>query len=309
MDGTGLVVAVPKIGAVVIGRNEGVRLEACLRSVLREVATVVYVDSGSSDSSVALAKSLGARVVELDTTVPFTAARARNAGARRLRQENADLGLVQFLDGDCELRPDWLRQAGPFLAEHTDVAVVCGRRRERYPDRSVYNRLCDMEWDTPVGLTSACGGDALVRLSAFDEVGGFSDDLIAGEEPDLCFRLRRKGWKVFRLDSEMTLHDASMTRAVQWWQRSVRSGYATAEAYQRRGEHEQSLRKQVFSNVAWALPILWPLWPLLWLRVRRSRGSLYASHIVLGKIPHFLGQLRFWRRRWQGRAGTLIEYK
>ena len=149
----------------------------------------------------------------------------------------------------------------------------------------------------------------MVRLAAFEGVGGFSDNLIAGEEPDLCFRLRQSGWRIFRLDAEMTLHDAAMTRASQWWQRSVRSGSATAEAYHRRGNQDPVLRQQVLSNVFWALPVAWPLWPLLWFRVRRRRGSVYASHIVLGKIPHLAGQMKFWWRRRQGGAGTLIEYK
>jgi glycosyltransferase involved in cell wall biosynthesis len=297
------------VGAVVIGRNEGARLEVCLRSVCGRLKNVVYVDSGSTDDSVELASRFGVSVVKLPPDRPFTAARARNEGAKRLREQDPEVCFVQFVDGDCELQPGWLEKAHSFLVSERDVAVVCGRRRERHPETSRYNRLCDMEWDTPSGRAAACGGDALVRMAAFTAVGGFCADLIAGEEPDLCFRLRQREWGVFRLDAEMTLHDASMTRAAQWWRRSVRSGYATAEAYYRRGAYDASLRRQVISNVFWALPIAWPLWPLLWLRTERRRGALYASHIVLGKIPHLIGQMRFWWRNWRGRAGTLIEYK
>jgi glycosyltransferase involved in cell wall biosynthesis len=297
------------VGAVVIGRNEGVRLEVCLRSVCNELENVVYVDSGSTDDSVELALRLGVSVINLSTDRPFTAARARNEGARRLRERDPEVAFVQFIDGDCELQPSWVEKAHLFLLSEPDVAVVCGRRRERHPETSRYNRLCDMEWDTPSGRATACGGDALVRMAAFTDVGGFCEDLIAGEEPDLCFRLRQRGWGIFRLDAEMTLHDASMTHAAQWWRRSVRSGYATAEAHHRRGAYEAALRRQLLSNVFWALPIAWPLWPLLWLRTQRRRGALYASHIVLGKIPHLIGQMRFWWRNLRGRAGTLIEYK
>jgi GT2 family glycosyltransferase len=146
-------------------------------------------------------------------------------------------------------------------------------------------------------------------VDAFKEVGGFDRSLIAGEEPDLCFRLRRLGWAIERLDAEMTLHDADMHRFSQWWQRNVRSGYAIAEAYHRRGDHEPDLRRKVFSNLFWALPPSWLLWPLLWLRVSRTKGSLYASHIVAGKLPHLIGQLKFWRNQRRGSAGELIEYK
>lgn len=299
----------PNVGAVVIGRNEGSRLAICVRSVVHLVATVVYVDSASSDRSVAVASELGAEVVELDSAMPFTAARARNAGFDRLSQLNPNLEFVQFIDGDCELQPGWIDVAVQFLENHDETAIVCGRRRERYPLRTLYNRLCDMEWNTPIGPTAACGGDSLVRVSALKAAGGFDSSLIAGEEPDLCFRMRMNGWNIERLGAEMTLHDADMTRLGQWWQRNVRSGYATAEAYHRRGRQDPELSRKVLSNIFWVLPLAWPLWPLLWLRVCRKTGSLYASHIVAGKLPHLVGQVKFWRNQRRGRAGELIEYK
>lgn len=304
-----MVVTGAAVGAVVIGRNEGSRLEVCLRSVLRNVTNVVYVDSGSTDGSLSVARDLGVEILQLDVSRPFTAARARNAGFDRLLQLKSDLEFVQFIDGDCELQSTWIQRSVDFLISHPTVAAACGRRRERWPERTRYNRLCDIEWDTPVGTTAACGGDSLVRVAAFKAVTGFDDSLIAGEEPDLCFRMRRIGWTIERLGGEMTLHDADMSRFRQWWQRNVRSGYATAEAYHRRGDYEPELRRKVLSNVFWSLPPGLLLSPLLWLRVYRKRGSLYASHIVAGKLPHLFGQVKFWRDQRSGRAGKLIEYK
>ena len=148
------------IGVVVIGRNEGVRLERCLRSLMQGVGKVVYVDSGSTDGSPQLARSLGVEVLALDMRVPFTAARARNEGFSALQRLLPSMQLVQFVDGDCEVDARWLATAQAFLDQHPEVAVVCGRRRERFPERSVYNLLCDLEWDTPIGEAKACGGDA-----------------------------------------------------------------------------------------------------------------------------------------------------
>lgn len=157
---------------------------------------------------------------------PFTAARARNAGIAQL-PENVE--LVQFLDGDCVLQEGWLAQAQAFLTARQDVAVVCGRRREMYPQVSVYNQLIDGEWDTPIGEARACGGDALMRVDALRAVGGYRDDLVAGEEPEMCLRMRQAGWTIWRLDAEMTAHDAQITRISQWWKRTKRAGHAFAE--------------------------------------------------------------------------------
>ena len=156
-------------------------------------------------ASVTAARQIGAFVVILDLSKPFTAARARNEGVGALKALRRSVRFVQFVDGDCTLANDWIDKAFTFIAQREDVAVVCGRRRERYPRASIYNLLFDLEWDTPVGEFPACGGDALVRLKAFDAVGGFRPQLIAGEEPELCVRLRERGWKIWRLDAEMHL--------------------------------------------------------------------------------------------------------
>ena len=298
-----------RIGAVVIGRNEGKRLGVCLGSVTRELERVVYVDSGSTDGSVALALSLNVPVVELDPSEPFTAARARNAGIAELRRRYADLHFVQFVDGDCELEPGWIATGLSFLEENGDVAVVCGGLRERHPEASVFNRLCQMEWEKPAGDTPSCGGNAMFRVASFDDAGGFVSTMIAGEEPDLCFRLRRNGWRVVQLGELMSTHDAAMFRAAQWWQRAKRSGYADMEASVRRGRFERQLHRRVWSNMVWALPLAWPFWPLLWMRCSLQRGPLFATHIVLGKVPHALGQLEYARRRRNRKESSLIEYK
>ena len=215
------------VDAVVIGRNEGARLMACLASLRGQVRRLVYVDSGSTDGSVPLARSMGAEVVTLDLSLPFTAARARNAGLAALADDPP--GFVQMVDGDCEVDAGWLAAARAAFSVHPQAVVVCGRRRERFPAASVYNALADREWDTPVGPARACGGDALLRYAAVQAVGGYRADLIAGEEPELCLRLRAAGGEVWRIAAEMTLHDAALLRFGQWWRRSVRAGHAFAE--------------------------------------------------------------------------------
>jgi GT2 family glycosyltransferase len=325
----------PEIGVVAIGRNEGGRLRRCLESVVGRAAAVVYVDSGSQDDSVAFARSLGVETLDLDLSVPFTAARARNEGLARLTRLRPEIAFVQFVDGDCEVVDGWLGRAAAELERRPDVAVVCGRRRERFPV-TLYNRLCDMEWDTPVGEAEACGGDALMRAEALRGVGGYSASLIAGEEPELCLRLRAAGWKVLRLDAEMTLHDAAMTHFGQWRRRAVRAGHAFAEVswLHRTGPLRLWVR-ETRSNWFWGLllplaallPAYWTGglslllllgYPVLAARIyrgRRRRGAgradaaWYALFCVLGKFAHAAGQLLFHWRRLRGRPGLLIEYK
>ncbi|MEA1604724.1 glycosyltransferase family 2 protein [Pseudomonas spirodelae] len=321
------------VGVVVIGRNEGGRLERCLTSLLGTADKVVYVDSGSTDGSVQMAQGLGVEVVALDMRLPFTAARARNEGFQCLQRLLPGIEYVQFVDGDCEVAADWLAKAQAFLQEHPSVAVVCGRRRERFPQRSIYNYLCDLEWDTPIGEAKACGGDALMRADAFTAEAGFRADLIAGEEPELCVRLRAAGWKVWRLDAEMTLHDAAMTSFGQWWRRTLRGGHAFAEgAFLHGASPERHWLRESRRAWLWGLGIpvgvvlaclilgwlgliLLLVYPLQVARLAlRGEGSarenwLPALFLVLGKFPEMLGQVKFLLSRVGAGKTTLIEYK
>jgi glycosyltransferase involved in cell wall biosynthesis len=331
------------IGVVAIGRNEGERLRTCLTSARRDCDLVVYVDSGSTDGSVELAQSLGVQVVNLDLTKPFTAARARNEGFAKLREINLNIDAVQFIDGDCEIVAGWIEKASAELTANPRAAVICGRRRERYPSATIYNRLCDLEWDTPIGIAKACGGDALIRVAAFGEVGGYNLSIIAGEEPEMCVRLRQAGWTIHRIDAEMTLHDAAITRFSQWWKRNVRSGHAYAQGnFIHGGEPEYFNRRQVRDIEKWAVfPILItllivavigfvaPRWaafgflpllgyPMLAVKVARQRTTtgtpvnqalLYGFFLVLGKFPQWLGVRQFRSKQRHGQQSTIIEYK
>jgi GT2 family glycosyltransferase len=341
------VVSADSVGVVVIGRNEGERLKRCLRSLLAQGAgPIVYVDSGSTDDSVEFSRSLGVTVVNLDTSIPFTMARGRNAGFEELQRRFPTLRWVQFVDGDCEVRPDWIARARAAFVDHPEVAAVCGRRRERHPEASLYNRLADMEWNAPLGEVEECGGDVLFRSPVFLELGGFNPRMIAGEEPELCVRVRGAGYKILRIDAEMTLHDAAITRFGQWWTRAVRGGHSFAEgmALHGAGFSRHNVR-QTLSSLFYGLglPALYcgtlvfaaagigfgPLTllvlggvPAAYLRAAlaayrerrrrndpRSHAALYAGFCMLGKLPETIGVLTYWGNRLRGRYSGLMEYK
>jgi GT2 family glycosyltransferase len=323
----------PVYGIVAIGRNEGERLRRCLESC-RGAAACVYVDSNSSDGSVDVALSLDADVLPLDMSKGFTAARARNEGFQRLMAAAPGLEFVLFVDGDCELFPDWTGAALAFLREHPDVAAVCGRRRERHPEASVFNQLCDIEWNTPPGEAKAFGGDVVMRTAALRAVGGYRDDLIAGEEPELCVRLRAAGGRIWRLDRDMTWHDAAMTSWRQWWRRNVRSGHAFAEgAYLHGQPPEGHFAAETRRALLWgaALPLaivictaaispwlllLFAAYPLQWMRIGarfvRSGTPIpwtHAAFLLLGRFPEAQGALKFRLGRVRGHRSAIIEYK
>lgn len=331
-----------RIGVVVIGRNEGERLRKCLESVKEIADRVVYVDSGSADDSVAMAQAMGVEALDLDTSIPFCAARARNVGFARLMQRHPDVEFVQFIDGDCEIIQDWLPAATQVLSSRPEVAIVVGLLNERFPEASIYNRIGEVEWNfSGIGEVKSVGGIFMVRREAFESVGGFDITLTAGEEPELCHRLSRKGWIFLRLDRRMAWHDLAMTRFVQWWMRQTRNGYGSAYVGERFGLpnfQRNNSRVRIWAIWLIALPLvgvfagivagapvgllsalsMLAIWPAQVVRVAvrnahrlnsRSLALAYAFFVMAAYFPQMAGQAKYLADRLRKRSNRLIEYK
>jgi GT2 family glycosyltransferase len=326
------------VGIVVIGRNEGQRLLACLRDLLRQQRPLLYVDSGSSDGSPDAARALGVPVLQLDASRPFSAARARNEGAQALWQQHPTLAFVQFLDGDCIIAPGWLEAAEAALRSDDRCAVIFGHLKEKYPQASIYNRLCALEWRSPSGPVTNFGhvvGITVVRRSVFESLGGFNAEMIAGEDPDFGVRVGLAGFRAHKLDAEMASHDANIHHFSQWWTRSVRAGHAIGQRAQlhandasRDGTRER--RSTWFwglvlpTVVVLAAPMTKGLSLILLMgylslgwRIAKHRLSigdnrreawLYAAFTVLAKFANVIGLLKYKFNRLRGRV-RIIEYK
>ena len=282
-----------ELSVVIIGRNEGERLRRCLDSVVGRRYLVVYVDSGSTDGSVELALRQGSRSCPVGYGPAIHRSPARNVGFARAEEINPEIRFVQFVNGDCELVDGWLEKAREVLEGCIEVAVVCGRCRERFPERSVYNRLADLEWDLPVGEAKACGGIAMIRAAAFQKVNGFDPSIIAAEEDELCLRIRREGWKIVRIDAEMVLHDIAMTRFGQWWRRSVRCGHAYAQGCERHGRApERHFVQQTRSTIFWGLLVPLLAFGLAWLTHGASLVILIGYLFLYWRIQRVRGKSR-----------------
>jgi GT2 family glycosyltransferase len=324
------------IGVVVIARNEGERLLRCLDSLRGQAGPLVYADSASSDGSVERVRARGLEVVELDRSRPLNAARGRNAGLARLLELHPELECVFFVDGDCLVVPGFLAAARAELARDAGLGAVCGRRRELHPEASFFNRAVDGEWNTAPGEAEGFGGDVLVRTSALRAVGGYDERMNQGEDPELAFRLRRAGWRIRRIEHDMTLHDVALARLTAWRRRHQRGGYAYAHgAALHWGEPGRYNQRAVLSILAWglALPLaafvaflpsdglsllLLSAYGRLWWRVRAHRlargdapqhAALYAALIALGKIDEARGVLRCAWALATGREALTVEYK
>lgn len=336
-----------RVAVIVIGRNEGARLEASLRDLAGQGWRAVYVDSGSQDNSVAMARDLGVQVVELDDSAPFTAARGRNAGVTALAAQGPLPDFLQFIDGDCRMARDWLPAAITAMDRHPEAAIITGWRREISPFANAFHAMTEVEWHGPTGEIAACGGDMLVRSGAFMTAGGFNAALICSEDEDFVQRIRKTGAKALRLPVEMTFHDIALNRPGAWARRCLRAGHGFAEVGDIHPPHFAPERKRAMIY-GLALPVLvglaaitalwlqqawifwlalaaalalyglstWRVWRWLCTPARdparvMSKGMALrvAGLFTLAKFPQAAGILRFYLRGGRSAAPRLIEYK
>ena len=326
------------LGIVVIGRNEGARLSKCLETVCNIGYPAIYVDSGSTDDSIAVARSFNAEIVELDPKRPFSAARARNEGFERLLSNHSQIEYVQFIDGDCYLLNGWLEAASRALAEDRMRAAVVGHLIERNVRSSRYNKLCAMEWrSTPGDLTDYgyLGGISMMRTDVFRELQGFRVDVIAGEDSELGVRMGLAGYRITKIDVAMATHDANINSFRQWWRRSVRAGHAIGQRYNLNGRSPaRDCARERSSTIFWGIALPFIIlatavpthglslslllgYAVLGCRVWRNRrrmgdgfadALLYAFFIVIGKSANAIGLLKFSLNRLAGNY-RIIEYK
>jgi acetyltransferase-like isoleucine patch superfamily enzyme len=272
-------------------------------------------------------------VIVLDDASPC-ASKARNLGWREAVGQ-----YVLFLDGDTELHAEFVTRALKTLAD-PKLCAVWGHRRESRPSQSIYTKVLDLDWIYPVGRTLYFGGDVLVRRSALAQVDGFDPTLKAGEEPEMCARLRAVGWEIEHIDAPMTLHDLAVNSFRAYWLRAYRSGIAYAEVAERmriRGDvlWQHEARRDFYHGIVFlASPIFFiaALWfssalalillslaILFLLRTaqrcawkapgQRVLCAEYAVHAHFQKIPALFGQFRWRQARRQRSEIALVDYK
>lgn len=203
-----------RVAVVVATRN---RRDSLLRTLARladvpERPPVVVVDNGSTDGSAAAARAAGVEVVELGRNAGPA---ARTVGARRVATP-----YVAFADDDSWWAPGALARAADVLDGHERLAllaarVLVGPGEREDPTVEAMRRSPLRANGSPAGPPVlgfiACG--AVVRRSAFLEVGGFHEDLPTGaEETLLAVDLASSGWRLAYVDDVVAHHHPSPRR-------------------------------------------------------------------------------------------------
>jgi len=173
---------------IVIARNAEVTLRDCIRLIQSQSHRsneIIVVDNGSTDSTAAIASSMGVCVV----SEPVRGrARARNAGIKAAHGE-----LIAFTDSDAVADKDWLK----YLTEHSGlgkegVVGVAGNVIANNPQKLIPRLLDLIISNTPHHAT----WNILYLRKVLEEVGGFDERLGNAEDVELAWRIIRRGYKI-----------------------------------------------------------------------------------------------------------------
>lgn len=233
---------------VVVAKNEEQNIADCIESLicLSCDKEVFLIDNGSSDKTVDIAKKFDINVFVDEIA---SVSKMRNIGASLSNNE-----IICFVDADVIISQDWLDKMVCHLKEE-DVGCACA------PERWCGDRPTWIEktWLNAKGLADISvrevewcqSGAFAIKRSVFNEVGGFNEGMIAGEDADLGYRVSRR-YKIIKDGSVFFLHKRTPKTLKQFFWQQVWHGKSSLL-----GVYNHGLNRREIPSVF--LPVLFGL--------------------------------------------------
>ncbi len=227
-----------KLSTIILNYNTKDLLNSCLSSLEASEdlsSEIIVVDNASSDGSIELLEKLKSeihnlKVVKNDSNLGFS--KGNNSARNYVKGE-----YVLFLNSDTKVNKDTLKKSVNYLGEHPEVGALTCKivlpsgeldkdARRAFPTPWVAlthlsgldrifpkSKLFSRYWygykdDNEINEVDALqGAYFLTRKKVLDQVGWFDEDyFLNGEDIDLSFKIRQKGWKIVYYPEVSILH-------------------------------------------------------------------------------------------------------
>lgn len=210
-----------KISVIIPTLNEEKVLYDCLQSLQqldypKDALEIIIVDNGSTDGTRKIAGNFNTTVHKIPN---ITVAGLRNFGALQANGE-----LLAFIDADCTVAPNWLRQACKY---YDRSSIIAWGSPPRVPEKATWIQntwyivrkkrlpVQEVDWLESMNL--------FIRKRDFIDAGGFNETLITCEDVDLCYRLKKSG-RIISDESIWATHFGEAATLKSFWQKEVWRG-------------------------------------------------------------------------------------
>lgn len=193
---------IPTVAIVIPARNEADYLSRCLQALAlqdypADHIEIILSDNGSTDATAEIARTHGINVLHHPQG---RVGAVRNSGARATSSQ-----ILAFVDADCVTHTNWLSAAVSALA--TPGVGVAGGGYLADPRGTWVQHAWAPTRPAPTAEVAALpGGSIVVERELFSALGGFNEQLSAGEDDDFCRRVRDRGLKVLAVEASCVIH-------------------------------------------------------------------------------------------------------
>jgi glycosyltransferase involved in cell wall biosynthesis len=259
---------------------------------------ITYVDNGSTDGTLAYLESLAASGVRVQRFGGRSIGAMRNAGARVARGQ-----YLSFLDADCEIPDTYFVTAIEVLGTTGAAATGCETHAPETPhwieatwhDLHYVGRTRDVHY-----LNSA---NFFVSRAAFEQIGGFREELTTGEDSEIGQRLLKAGFRIREDVRVKAIHHGNPKSIGQFYRRTVWHGlgmFATVSRH-RFDRPTAVMATHLVGTVAGLTLLFSTTWPLGWRLAGFAALQLVAPVVTVGH--------RVWQtRRVPGIGPALLLY-
>lgn len=194
------------ISIVIIGRNAEWSIGRLLESVVARLppnvtSEIIYVDSASTDCTLEIVARYPARIIRLSAGKRLCASAGRFVGTQYATGQ-----YIVFLDSDMELLGGWLERAIRLLERRPDIAVVSGIQVDTGGGMGDQRLVAGGCSEDSFAEARFAGSAAMFRREVLAKAGTWNPHIVSDEEPELCLRIRRAGYRIVQLNSLSVRH-------------------------------------------------------------------------------------------------------
>jgi len=191
-----------KISIIIPAKNEEEHIARLIISINklsydRENIEIILVDNGSTDDTVSMASKLKVRV--------YSKLNANVGGLRNYGVSKSCGDILAFIDADCEVKENYLKAAIELLKDD-EIGAIGGQCESPHSGNWLEKTWAPYSASETSETSCLAASSFVIKRSLFEKIGGFNEELTAGEDDELSSRIKKAGKKLYKAKDCAVIH-------------------------------------------------------------------------------------------------------